>query len=55
MSSGDAGKEEGNIVQERAGANISPGADFPLASASLDMIRRSRVLLSHTLDAARSY
>ena len=29
--------------------------DFPLASASSDMIGWSRVLLSHTLDAARSY
>ena len=29
--------------------------DLPLASASSDMIRWSRVLLSHTLDAARSY
>ena len=28
--------------------------DLPLASASPDMIRLSRVLLSHTLDAARS-
>ena len=28
--------------------------DLPLASASSDMIRWSRVLLSHTLDAARS-
>ena len=30
-------------------------ADLPPASASSDMIRWSRVLLSHTLDAARSY
>ena len=29
--------------------------DLPLASAGSDMIRCSRVLLSHTLDAARSY
>ena len=29
--------------------------DLPLASASSDMIRWSRVLLSHTVDAARSY
>ena len=29
--------------------------DLPLASASSDMIRWSRVLLSHALDAARSY
>ena len=29
--------------------------DLPLASAGSDTIRRSRVLLSHTLDAARSY
>ena len=29
--------------------------DLPLASASSDMIGWSRVLLSHTLDAARSY
>ena len=30
-------------------------ADLPLASAGSDMIKWSRVLLSHTLDAARSY
>ena len=30
-------------------------ADLPLASANSDMIRWGRVLLSHTLDAARSY
>ena len=30
-------------------------ADLPPASAGSDMIRWSRVLLSHTLDAARSY
>ena len=29
--------------------------DLPLAPASSEMIRWSRVLLSHTLDAARSY
>ena len=29
--------------------------DLPLASASSDMIRWSRVLLSHALDTARSY
>ena len=29
--------------------------DLPLASGGSDMIRWSRVLLSHTLDAARSY
>ena len=29
--------------------------DLPLASAGSDMIGWSRVLLSHTLDAARSY
>ena len=29
--------------------------DLPLASASSDIIRWSRALLSHTLDAARSY
>ena len=29
--------------------------DLPLVSAGSDMIRWSRVLLSHTLDAARSY
>ena len=32
-----------------------PAPDLPLASASSDMIGWSRVLLSHTLDAARSY
>ena len=31
------------------------GADLPLASAGSDMIGWGRVLLSHTLDAARSY
>ena len=31
------------------------GADLPLPSASSDVIGWSRVLLSHTLDAARSY
>ena len=31
------------------------GSDLPLAAASSDVIRWSRVLLSHTLDAARSY
>ena len=31
------------------------GADLPPASASSDMIRWSRVLLSHTLDVARSH
>ena len=31
------------------------GPDWPLASAGSDMIRWSTVLLSHTLDAARSY
>ena len=31
------------------------GPDVPLASAGSDMIRWSRILLSHTLDAARSY
>ena len=31
------------------------GAELPLSSAKSDMIRWSRVLLSHTLDAARSY
>ena len=31
------------------------GPDLPLASASADMIGWSRVLLSRTLDAARSY
>ena len=30
-------------------------SDLPLASANSDMIRWSRVLPSHTLDAARSY
>ena len=30
-------------------------ADVPLASANSDMIRWNRVLLSHTLDAARTY
>ena len=34
---------------------VPTGPDLPLASASPDMIRWSRVLLSHTLDAARSY
>ena len=37
------------------GQGSSAGADLPLVSASSDMIRWSRVLLSHTLDAARSY
>ena len=31
------------------------GADLPLASAGSDIIRWSRVLLSHKLDAVRSY
>ena len=33
----------------------SPGPDVPEASAGSDMIRWGRVLLRHTLDAARSY
>ena len=33
----------------------APQPDLPLASACSEMIRWSRVLLSHTLDAARSY
>ena len=37
------------------GAPGRPGRDLPPVSASSDMIRRNRVLLSHTLDAARSY
>ena len=32
-----------------------PEPDLPPASASSDMIKWSRVLLSHTLNAARSY
>ena len=32
-----------------------PQTDLPLASAGSDIIGWSRVLLSHTLDAARSY
>ena len=32
-----------------------PRTDLPLASANSDVIRWSRVLLSHPLDAARSY
>jgi len=35
--------------------HVCTGSDLPLASASSDMIRWGRVLLSHTLDAARSY
>ena len=35
--------------------NPALGPDVPPASAGSDMIRWSRVLLSHTLDAARSY
>ena len=31
------------------------GPDLPLGSASSDMIRWSRVLLSHTMDAVPSY
>ena len=34
---------------------LGNATDLPLASASSDMIGWSRVLLSHTLDAPRSY
>ena len=43
----------------RCGAGVGGGGpvqpDLPLASATSDIIRWSRVLLSHTLDTARSY
>ena len=49
-----------NILQDIAIAVIlrsagGCGPDLPLASAGSDMIRWGRVLLGHTLDAARSY
>ena len=42
-------------AEEAEGAEKGEGADLPLASANSDVIRWSRVLLSHTMDAARSY
>ena len=56
-SPGDPERRSGT----RLNANISCGdaadllPDLPLASANSDMTGWSRVLLSHTLDAARSY
>ena len=49
---------EGSQKDDEAQARFCEGrrrADLPLASAGSDMIRWGRVLLSHTLDAARSY
>ena len=44
------------LSKHRVGVEpLFSGSDVPLASASPDVNRWSRVLLSHTLDAARSY
>ena len=48
----DVGKEE--VGTRVFHASVSR-ADLPIASAGSDMIRWSTVLLSYTLDAARSY
>ena len=48
-------KKEMDMEEEEEEQNQGYVPDLPLASASPDMIRWSRVLLSHTLDAARSY
>ena len=43
------------VRQARLGLSDGSTPDLPLASVTSDMIRWSWVLLSHTLDAARSY
>ena len=55
---GGGGRRSGDVgVRWRAacGVRVTRVTDLPLASARSDMIGWSRVLLSHTLDAARSY
>ena len=44
-----------NIKYQISGPAAQARPDLPLASAGSDMIGWSRVLLSHTLDAALSY
>ena len=51
MGAGEGGR--GRTRRTVEWQNSAP--DLPLASASPDMIRWSRVLLSRTRDAARSY